>query len=119
MTGVEIDGPCQYVEPAWLGDCGSFVELYPVLDRSKFSPSLFAAIDPASSNVDPATGGVLEALFGRNVRVAGHYDDPAAPLCHPTGGFSGIPAETPHPGSDWVNGCRATFVLTSIVLLAP
>ncbi len=110
--GGAIDGPCLYVEPAWLGNCGSFVALDPVLDRSKFSPSLFAA-------VDPATGGVLEALLGRNVRVAGHYDDPAARLCHPTGGFNGTPAETPHPGSTWVNACRATFVLTSIVLSAP
>ena len=110
LTGAgEIDGPCQDVEPAWLGDCGSFVALYPVLDRSKFSPSLLAANDPS-------IGKVLEALLDREVRVTGHYDDPAARLCHPTGG---TPAETPHPGSDWVDACRATFVLTSIMLLAP
>ena len=106
LTGAgEIDGPCLYVEPVWLGGCGSFVALYPVLGRTKFSPSLFAAIDPASRRM-------LDGRLDRNVRVVGHYDDPAAPLCHPRG-------EAPHPGSDWINACRATFVLTSIELLAP
>ncbi|MGH2392955.1 MAG: hypothetical protein ACRDGH_05585 [Candidatus Limnocylindria bacterium] len=101
-----IDGPCVSIEPAWLG-CDSAVGLVPTQDRNKFSPWLLVAVDPASG---VATGELIDT----NVRVTGHYDDPAAQTCRFDGTYVPAPTEV-----DWVATCRSTFVVTSIEPLEP
>lgn len=109
-----IDGPCLDVEPAWLA-CGAWVEL-DVVRKTATTPSntlayvsifnpLFAAIDP--------TAGPGDQFMGSNVRVTGHFDDPAALNCRYTAG-SGWPTAD-FTASDLISSCRGLFVITKIV----
>ena len=134
MGGV-IDGPCMVIEPAWFSCRSGIVTLEPVHGSAAVTSgnmliacdppcggSLYAfpvAIDPASGIIDPATGRVPEALFGRNVRATGHFDDPAAQTCHAPPGVTGWGWETPPPASVWIAACLATFVATRIMPLNP
>ncbi|MEX2522359.1 MAG: hypothetical protein WD736_06350 [Chloroflexota bacterium] len=101
-----IDGPCVDIEPAWLG-CDSSVALAPIHDRNKFSPWLLVAVDPAS-------GIGTDELIDTNVRVTGHYDDPAAQTCRFDETYVPPPTDV-----DWIEGCRSTFVVASIEPLTP
>ena len=118
LTGVgAIDGPCLDVEPAWLA-CGSWVAL-DVVRQTATTPSIvlayvsiynpfFAAIDPTAEPRDP--------FIESNVRVTGHFDDPAARTCRYTAG-SGLP-NAEFTASDLISGCRQIFVITTVVPLA-
>lgn len=85
------------VEPVWLSCPQTFLGL--IGETRKLGvPMLTVAVDPASglSLADPNT----------NVRVTGHFDDPAAQTC-------------PVAGPITIENCRTTFVITDVVPLAP
>jgi hypothetical protein len=119
LTGVgAIDGPCLDVEPAWLA-CGSWVDLE-VVRQTATKPSIVLAYvsiyDPLFAAIDPAAE-PRDQFMGSNVRVTGHFDDPAALTCRYTAGSGWPTAE--FTASDLISGCRALFVITQIVPLAP
>ena len=94
-------------EPAWLA-CSSF-SLQAAGDTRKVgAPQLFVAIDPATSL------SISEPYA--QVRVTGHYDDPAAQTCRETALGGG--ATTLAPAAELIERCRRTFVVTEVVLLA-
>ena len=92
-------------EPDWLA-CSSF-SLQALGDTRKLgTPQLFVAIDPS----------VNTSLSGpyAQVRVIGHFDDPAAQTCRETGS---LPGESPAPVAEIIERCRNTFVITDVVEL--
>jgi hypothetical protein len=92
-------------EPAWLA-CSAY-SLRQVGDTRKVgAPQLFVAVDPAIVRDLPEPG--------TDVRVSGHFDDPASQTCHDTGSF---PDESPTPVADSIERCRATFVVSEVVPL--
>jgi hypothetical protein len=94
-------------EPAWLA-CSAF-SLQPAGDTRKVgAPQLFVAVDPSVS-----------ASFSEpfsQVRVTGHFDDPAAQTCRETQLGGG--AESLAPTAETTERCRRTFVITDVVLLS-
>ena len=95
-------------EPAWLA-CSPF-SLQPFGDTRKLgAPQLFVAVDPSVS-FSPAEP------FAQ-VRVTGHFDDPAALTCRETQLGGG--AETLAPVADTIERCRRVFVVTQVVPLQP
>lgn len=89
-------------EPAWLA-CSAF-SLQPLGDTRKVgAPQLFVAVDPSASLS-------ISEPFAQ-VRVTGHFDDPAAQTCHETalGG-----AESLAPAAETIARCRSTFVVTGV-----
>lgn len=89
-------------EPAWLA-CSAF-SLAPVGNTAKVGvPSLFVAVDPSTSSLPEVA---------TDVRVTGHFDDPAAQTCHETvlGGL----AESLAPAADTVEHCRNVLVITAV-----
>jgi hypothetical protein len=95
-------------EPAWLA-CSAY-SLQPVGDTRKVgAPQLFVAADPSVS-FSPSEP------FPQ-VRVTGHFDDPAAMTCRETQLGGG--AETLAPVADTIERCRGTFVVTQVVPLLP
>jgi hypothetical protein len=95
-------------EPAWLA-CSPF-SLQPFGDTRKVgAPQLFVAVDPSVS-FSPAEP------FAQ-VRVTGHFDDPAALTCRETQLGGG--AETLAPVADTIESCRRRFVVTQVVPLQP
>jgi hypothetical protein len=118
LTGVGvIDGPCLYVEPAWLA-CGSWVEL-DVVRKTATTPSIILAYvsiySPFFATIDP-TAEPRDQFMGSNVRVTGHFDDPTARTCRYTA-ESGWPTAE-FTASDLISGCRQLFVITTIVPFA-
>jgi hypothetical protein len=101
-----VDCPGQ-IEPAWLY-CPADVALeLPLLGspRPKLGRALLLAVVP------PASGISAERYFGIDVRVVGHFDDPAAQTCRiVSDGAIDQPA---------VDLCRATFVVTGVSPLGP
>jgi hypothetical protein len=94
-------------EPAWLA-CSAY-SLRPVGETRKVGvPELFVAVDPASSFEQPEVGS--------DVRVTGHFDDPAAASCRETATVGG---ETPAPPTEIVERCRRVFVVTDATPLEP
>ena len=119
LTGVGvIDGPCIDVEPAWLA-CGSWVDLG-VVRKTATTPSITLAYvsiyDPFFAAIDPAAE-PRDQFMGSNVRVTGHFDDPAARTCRYAAGSGWPNAE--FTASDLISSCRQLLVLTTIVPLAP
>ena len=102
--GGEVDCPTA-PEPAWLA-CSAY-SLQPFGDTSK---SLFVAVDPSV-----ALGVLLTESFP-NIRVTGHFDDPAAQTCHET---NQPDAQSLAPVAMMVEGCRRVFVITEVVPLQP
>jgi hypothetical protein len=97
------------VEPAWLG-CPPAGTLRLVGETRKLGvPFFFVAVDPAS-------GVSLDEYIQTNVRITGHFDDPAAQTCHEVGRAFG---ETPGPAADAIASCRRTFVVTQVVPFEP
>jgi hypothetical protein len=93
-------------EPAWLA-CSSF-SLQAAGDTRKVgAPQLFVAVDPSVSL------SISEAYA--QVRVTGHYDDPAAQTCRETQLGGG--AESLAPAAETIERCRRTFVVTEVVPL--
>jgi hypothetical protein len=106
-------GPAQVdyvvmVAPAWLGEPSTYLEV--IGETSKNGPFLLAA-------VDPATAASLSAHLNSNVRITGHFDDPAAQTCRETGRVPGM--GTPEPAAGTIEHCRRTFVITHLVQLGP
>jgi hypothetical protein len=106
-------GPAQVdyvvmVAPAWLGEPSTYLEV--IGETSKNGPFLLAA-------VDPATAASVSGQLNSNVRITGHFDDPAAPTCRETGRVPGM--GTPEPAAGTIEHCRSTFVITHLVPLGP
>lgn len=97
------------IEPVWLSCPQNFVGLVGET-RKVGAPMLTVAIDPASgiSLADPNT----------NVRVTGHFDDPAAQTCQVTEPLPSSLGGTPEPSAQVIERCRMTFVVTEVVPLA-
>ncbi|HEY8921362.1 MAG TPA: hypothetical protein VIN32_01915, partial [Candidatus Limnocylindria bacterium] len=95
-------------EPAWLA-CSPFI-LQAAGDTRKIgAPQLFVAVDPAASLSIPSEP------FPQ-VKVTGHYDDPAAQTCRET---QPIPGESARAAPEFILACRQTFVVTGVVPLGP
>ncbi len=114
VTGVgAIDCPGG-LQPAWFS-CESWIQLEPLGETAEApfllaalqGPFMFAALDPAS-RLEPNNN-----LWGFNWLITGHYDDPAAQLCHYTAWPVG--AGAPPAASEVIDGCRRTFVVTTVV----
>lgn len=89
-------------EPAWLA-CSAF-SLRPVGNTAKVGvPHLFVAVDPSTS---------LSPEAATDVRVTGHFDDPAAQTCHET--VLGGDAATLAPAAATVEQCRGVFVISAV-----
>ena len=97
------------VEPAWLGSPSTDLMLVGET-RKVGAPDLLVAVDPAS-------GVSLGKFVDTNVRITGHYDDPAAQTCRETGRVAAL--GTPEPAALTVEGCRRRFVVTQVVPLQP
>jgi hypothetical protein len=109
--GGVADCPAQ-PEPAWLA-CSAYILQLPG-DTNKLSRvQLFVAVDPSV--------GFSPSEPYAQVRVTGHFDDPAAQTCRATSSFPGEPPEpvavTPEPVAMTIEGCRRTFVITEVVPL--
>jgi hypothetical protein len=106
--GGEADCPTG-PEPAWLA-CSPY-SLRPFGDTRKLgAPELFVAVDPSVS---------LSVLFTESfpqIRVTGHFDDPAAQTCRET---HQPDAQSLAPVAKMVEGCRRAFVITKVVPLRP
>jgi hypothetical protein len=96
------------VEPAWLSCPQTFLMLVGET-RKVGAPMLSVAVDPAS--------GVSVGAPNTDVRVTGHFDDPAAQTCRETerppqaGG-------TPEPAEATIEHCRRILVVTQVEPLA-
>jgi hypothetical protein len=106
-TVAQIDCPVT-VEPVWLA-CGGPNLLMRVGETSKFGPELVVSVDPAS-------GISFSDYLDKNVRITGHYDDPAAQTCRETWRAPDIGA-TPEPAAATIEGCRRKFVVTQVAPL--
>jgi hypothetical protein len=105
-VAVSVDCPVS-VQPAWLG-CPSGLLMLVGETRKVGAPFLMVVVDPAS-------GVSLSAHFNTNVRISGHYDDPAAQTCRATVGSAAL--GSPEPAAGTVERCRGTFVVTGVVSL--
>jgi hypothetical protein len=95
------------VEPTWLS-CPQTLLMLVGETRKVGASTLSVAIDPAS--------GVSVGAPNKNVRVTGHFDDPAAQTCRETERLE--VGGTPAPAKLTIEGCRRTFVVTQVVPLA-
>lgn len=105
LGGGEADCPTA-PEPAWLA-CSPFGLQAPGDTRKVGPPTLFVAIRPSAS---PSI--TFEPYA--QVRVTGHFDDPAAKTCHETQVGD---AETLAPAAETIERCRREFVVTEAVAL--
>jgi hypothetical protein len=103
--GGEVDCPTA-PEPAWLA-CSAY-SLQAFGDTRKLAPELFVA-------VPPSVRASLPKPFS-NIRVTGHFDDPAAQTCRET---NQPDAQSLAPVAVIVEGCRRAFVITKVVQLRP
>jgi hypothetical protein len=104
-----VDCPGSH-EPAWIY-CPADGNVQALGETRKVgAPFLLVAVDP--------TGGVSLSQYslGTNVRITGHFDDPAAQTCREV---EPIPGESPRPASEMIQVCRQTFVVTQVVPLGP
>ncbi len=100
LGGGEADCPAA-PEPTWLA-CSSFSLQAPGDTRKVGVPGLFVAIHPSASLSIPSDPYV-------QVRVTGHFDDPAAQTCRET---QLADTETLAPWAETIERCRKTFVVT-------
>ena len=96
-------------EPAWLSCPQTFLRLVGET-RKVGAPELTVAIDPAS--------GISLGDANTDVRVTGHFDDPAAQTCQLTEPLPSSLGGTPEPPAQVIQRCRMMFVVTEVVLLA-
>ena len=103
VGGAQADCPAA-PEPAWLA-CSAF-SLQAPGDTRKVGPrGLFVAIHPS------ATLSIPSETYAQ-VRVTGHFDDPAAQTCRETQQGD---AETLAPATETIERCRRQFVVTDAV----
>jgi len=105
--GGEVDCPTA-PEPAWLA-CSPY-SLHSFGDTRKFAPELFVAVDPSVSL------SVLLTESFPQIRVTGHFDDPAAQTCRET---NQPDAQSLAPVAVMIERCRRTFVVTQVMPLQP
>jgi hypothetical protein len=105
LGGGEADCPTA-PEPAWLA-CSSYSLQAPGDTRKVGPPQLLVAIHPSANLSIPSEP------FAQ-VRVTGHFDDPAAQTCRETQLGD---AETLAPAADTIARCRRVFVVTEAVAL--
>ncbi len=105
LGGGEVDCPAA-PEPAWLA-CSPFSLQAPGDTRKVGPPELFVAIHPSASR------SVAFEPYAQ-VRVTGHFDDPAAKTCRETQLGD---AATLAPASETIERCRREFVVTKAVAL--
>jgi hypothetical protein len=105
LGGGEADCPTA-PEPAWLA-CSPFSLRAPGDTRKVGSPELIVAIHPSAS---------LPMAFDpyAQVRVTGHFDDPAAQTCRETQVGD---AASLAPAAETIERCRRAFVVTKAVAL--
>jgi hypothetical protein len=104
----EVDCPTA-PKPAWLA-CSAY-SLRPVGDTRKLgAPELFVAVDPSVSL------SVLLTESFPQIRVTGHFDDPAAQTCRET---NQPDAQSLAPVAVMIERCRRTFVVTQVMPLQP
>jgi len=109
-----LSGPVQVdyvvnVDPVWLGSPSTDLMLVGET-RKVGAPDLLVAVDPTS----PIS--VSDHVF-TNVRITGHFDDPAARTCRETGRVPGT--GTPEPAAGTIERCRRTFVVTHMAPFRP
>jgi hypothetical protein len=109
LTGPGVVDWMVMIEPAWLGNASAGSLQLVGETRKVGAPFVLVAVDPAS-------GVSFDEHFDSNVRITGHYDDPAAQTCQETGRAFG---ETPGPPGEAIELCRRTFVVTELVPLEP
>jgi len=102
LGGGEADCPAA-PEPAWLA-CSPFSLQPPGDTRKVGAPNLFVAVHPSASLSIPA------APYAQ-VRVTGHFDDPAAQTCRETRLGDGSLT----PAAQVIERCRRAFVVTEVV----
>ena len=107
LGGGDADCPTA-PEPAWLA-CSPFALQAPGYTRKVGPPQLFVAIHPSASLLIPSKPYV-------QVRVTGHFNDPAAQTCRETQLGD---AATVAPAADTIERCRRVFVVTEVVPLQP
>ena len=103
LGGGEADCPTA-PQPAWLA-CSPFSLQAPGDTRKVGPPALFVAIHPSASLSIPSKPYA-------QVRVTGHFDDPAAQTCHETQLGD---AATLAPVVQTIERCRRDFVVTEAV----
>ena len=103
LGGGEADCPAA-PEPAWLA-CSAFSLQLPGDTRKIGAPGLFVAVHPSANLSIPSEP------FAQ-VRITGHFDDPAAETCHETQLGD---AETMAPAAETIARCRRAFVVTEAV----
>ena len=105
LGGGEADCPTA-PEPAWLA-CSSFSLRAPGDTRKVGPPELIVAIHPSASVSIPSKPYA-------QVRVTGHFDDPAAQTCRETQLGD---AATLAPAAEMIERCRRAFVVTEATTL--
>jgi hypothetical protein len=104
VTGAGVVDWMVIIEPAWLGNPSAGALQLVGETRKVGAPFLLVALDPDS-------GVSLQEHIDSDVRITGHYDDPAAQACVETGRAFG---ETPGPAVEAIELCRRTFVVTEV-----
>jgi hypothetical protein len=105
---------CGGVEPAWFG-CSAWVALQPiVMGRISTGFVLAATTGPPAllsmfAAIHPETAVVPNDIYGEQLRITGHFDDPAAQTCVETEAPFGVPSDP----DDVIEGCRGVFVMTA------
>ena len=105
---------CAPIEPAWMG-CGAWVALQPIGVQAGTTGFVLAATSgPGALNqlfaaIHPDTALVASDIAGRQLRITGHFDDPAAQTCRQTEPV--FDEQTPPPPD--ISGCRNLFVMTA------
>jgi len=105
---------CAPIAPAWMG-CAAWVKLQPLAAHARTTgfvlaktsgppglPWMFAAIHPEFALT-------AQDIEGRQLRITGHFDDPAAQTCRQT---ELVFDEATLPPPD-ISSCRNLFVLTA------
>jgi hypothetical protein len=112
-TGVgAID--CAGVAPAWF-QCGSWVALQPIVVGRQTSGFVLAAttgppgLPSMFATIHPDTAVTSADIYGEQLRITGHFDDPAAQTCVETEAPFGEPSDP----DDVIAYCRNLFVMTA------
>lgn len=105
---------CAPVEPAWF-NCGAWVGLQPIAAQARSTGFVLAATRGPNqalwmfATIHPDTAVAPQDIVGRQLRVTGHFDDPAAQTCRETAAPFGGPATPP---DEVIASCRNLFVMT-------
>jgi len=105
---------CAGVEPAWFM-CSAWVWLQPIAARATSTGFVLAKTSGPNqapwmfATIHPDAAAAAQDIIGRELRVTGHFDDPAAQTCRETAAPFGGPATPP---DEVIASCRNLFVMT-------